>query len=60
MATYTFSPEHVGSIVDHAANLECVVESLTLANGRYTLILAHPLPEDQFLHLQDFSDIEVV
>lgn len=60
MATYAFSPEYMISIMDHANNLKCVIESLTLDAGRYTMICTNSIDADQFAHLQGFSDIEAV
>jgi hypothetical protein len=60
MASYTFSPAHLGPIVDHAANLDCTVETLVLEAGRYSMVTANPIDPVQFAHLQDFTDIEVI
>lgn len=60
MKVYTFSKEHLHSSIAHAEGCELTTTSLSLVGSTYLLSCDQPFPDDQFEHLQSFTDIRLV
>ena len=60
-ATYTFSKPYLSTIISHAeGGCEMTTESVGLIDNIYTATFDQEFPEDQYLHLQTFTDIQLV
>jgi len=58
MATYTFSPTSLSTIVSHIEGLDMEIVSLSFVSGTYHLILNGEFDEEQYDHLRETTDLE--